>query len=80
VLVALRRAKTEAKGSMRTQVSRCLVTGPPALLELVALASADLTEAGAISQLDLVPDSEASTLSVTVELATEDSPGPAVPN
>ena len=28
VLVALRRAKTEAKGSMRTQVARCLVTGP----------------------------------------------------
>ena len=41
----------------------------PDLLELVELASGDLTEAGAISQLDLVADPEATSLSVLVELA-----------
>jgi valyl-tRNA synthetase len=76
VLVALRRAKSEAKGSMRTQVARCRVTGPPSLVELVELASGDLTDAGAIAQLDLVLDPSAATLSVMVELATEDGPGP----
>ena len=35
VLVALRRAKSEAKGSMRAKVARCLVAGPHVLVELV---------------------------------------------
>jgi valyl-tRNA synthetase len=76
VLVAVRRAKTEAKGSMRTQVARCVVAGPPSLLELVGLASGDLAEAGAISQLDLASDPGATALSVSVELAPGESPGP----
>ncbi len=59
VLVALRRAKTEAKGSMRAQVARCVVTGPPSLVELVELASGDLRDAGAIARLDLVADPRA---------------------
>ncbi len=71
VLVALRRAKTEAKGSMRAQVARCVVTGPPALLGLIGLAADDLREAGAISELVLVPDAEAPALSVSVELGGE---------
>jgi valyl-tRNA synthetase len=75
VLAALRRAKTEAKGSMRAQVARCVVTGPPSLLDLVELASGDLVGAGAIAQLDLVPDAAAAALSVVVELAAEDGPG-----
>jgi valyl-tRNA synthetase len=76
VLVALRRAKSEAKGSMRTRVARCHVTGPPSLVALVELASGDLADAGAIEQLDLVRDPVAATLSVGVELAAEDGPGP----
>ena len=72
VLVALRRAKTAAKGSMRSQVARCLVTGPRLQLDLVELASSDLVEAGTVAQLDLVPDQGAAALSVTVELASED--------
>ena len=76
VLVALRRAKSEAKGSMRTQVARCRVTGPPSLVELVELASGDLSDAGAIAQLELVRDPDAAALSVVVELAAEDGPGP----
>jgi valyl-tRNA synthetase len=77
VLVALRRAKTEAKGSMRARVARCVVTGPSALLELLELASGDLCEAGAISQLELVPDPGGDSLSVRVELAEDDGAGPA---
>jgi len=76
VLVALRRAKSEAKGSMRTQVARCRVTGPPSLVGLVELASGDLSDAGAIVQLELVGDPGAAAVSVEVELATENSPGP----
>ncbi len=77
VLVALRRAKSEAKGSMRTQVARCLVTGPPSLVELVQLASGDLADAGAITQLDLAGDPGAASLSVVVELAPNDGAGEA---
>jgi len=76
VLVAIRRRKTEAKGSMRTRVVRCAVTGPPKLVELVELASGDLADAGAIARLDLVPDPAAGSLTVDVELATEDEARP----
>jgi valyl-tRNA synthetase len=72
VLVALRRAKSEAKGSMRAKVARCLVTGPPSLVELVQLASGDLADAGAVTQLDLAGDPGAAVLSVVVELAPDD--------
>ena len=76
VLVALRRAKTEVKGSMRAHVARCLVTGPQALLGLVEHASGDVVDAGAISKLELVPDPSAAGLSVNVELAAAVDPGP----
>jgi valyl-tRNA synthetase len=69
VLVAVRRAKTEAKGSMRTRVDRCVVTGPTSLVELVELASGDLADAGAIARVVLVPDRDATALSVEIELA-----------
>jgi valyl-tRNA synthetase len=77
VLGAVRRAKTEAKGSMRSKVTRCVVTGPAELVALVELASEDLCDAGAISKLVLEPDAEATTLSVTVELSPDDGSGPA---
>jgi valyl-tRNA synthetase len=73
VLVALRRAKTEAKGSMRRQVARCVVVGPPSLVELVELAEGDLRDAGAIATLELVADPGASALSVEVEVAAEEA-------
>jgi len=41
----------------------------------VDLASDDLADAGAIAQLDLVPDPGAAALSVVVELAAEVGPG-----
>ena len=45
-------------------------------MELVELASGDLSDAGAIAQLELVRDPDAVALSVVVELAAEDGPGP----
>ena len=69
VLVAVRRAKTEAKGSMRRPVARCTVTGPPSLVGLVELASDDLVDAGAIATLDLLAEPGSNALSVEVELA-----------
>ena len=71
VLVAVRRAKSEAKGSMRTRVALCRVAGPQRLVDLVELAAGDLVDAGAIAELELVRDPGADTLSVTVELEAE---------
>ena len=71
VLVALRKAKTVAKSSMRALVARCVVTGPSGLLELIELARDDLVEAGAIAELVLAPNPGATALGVTVELAPE---------
>jgi valyl-tRNA synthetase len=79
VLGAVRRAKTEAKVSMRARIARCTVTGPPQLGELVELASEDLCDAGAISRLDIVADPAASALSVTVELGDEQDRDRAAP-
>ncbi|MGD0441546.1 MAG: valine--tRNA ligase [Acidimicrobiales bacterium] len=78
VLVCLRRAKSEAKGSMRTKVARCLVTGPPSLVGLVELASGDLADAGAITQLEFLADPAATDLSVAVELDADDGPGSSI--
>ena len=74
VLVALRRAKTEARVSMRSPVARCVVTGPQPLVELIELAAADLADAGAIAQLDLLADPSATELSVAVELGSSPAP------
>ena len=76
VLMAVRKAKTEAKGSMRAQVERCVVTGPPSMLELVKLASGDLCDAGIIAELELFSDEAATALSVSVALGDIGPGGP----
>ena len=75
VLVALRRAKTEAKGSMRTRVARCVVKGPSPSVDLVGLGEHDLKDAGAITELVLVRLPDAVALEVSVELAEEQAQG-----
>jgi len=74
VLVGLRRAKTEAKVSMRWPVKRCVVRGPQPLAELVELTSRDLVDAGAIALLDVLTDPSLSAISVEVELGEERGP------
>jgi valyl-tRNA synthetase len=55
-LSQVRRAKSERKLSMRTDVPLAEVLGPAALLERLALAADDLRSAGRIGKLDLLPD------------------------
>jgi valyl-tRNA synthetase len=53
VLTAVRRAKSEAKVSMRTEVHSTVVTAPPDVLARLALAETDVRAAGRIQQVDL---------------------------
>jgi valyl-tRNA synthetase len=65
VLGDVRRAKTEAKRSMRWEVTRLSVTGGDALLQALAMANADLREAGNVTELVMAGGPRA----VEVELA-----------
>jgi valyl-tRNA synthetase len=55
-LSQVRRAKSERKLSMRTEVPVAEVLGPAAELELLSRAADDLRAAGRIGKLDLLPD------------------------
>jgi valyl-tRNA synthetase len=67
VLTGVRKAKSDAKASMRTEVSRAEVRAPSDLVRLVELARADLVAAGRIAVLDVADGS--AELTVAVELA-----------
>jgi valyl-tRNA synthetase len=66
VLSAVRRAKTKARRSMRSPVTRVTVRDAPQRLAALALAEADLRAAGAIAVLER---SAGAGLDVEVELA-----------
>ena len=66
VLLAVRRAKTEAKVSQRAAVARCTVTAPAATLAALAFGTRDLCDAGSIAELVTAEGPE---LGVSVELA-----------
>jgi valyl-tRNA synthetase len=67
VLAEVRKAKTAAKASMRADVSRVVVTAPPATLAALAQVAADVREAGRVAVLETVESGE--TLAVEVTLA-----------
>jgi len=67
VLTAVRRAKSEAKVSMRTDVSKTVVTAPRAVLGTLALAESDVRAAGRIRELTL-EEHDADTTKVEVLL------------
>lgn len=71
VLSQVRRAKSNAKRSMRSPVDKVLVKGSPGKLALVSLAKPDLCEAGAILTLETLPALGESALMVEVTLAQE---------
>ena len=73
VLKQVRRAKSDARLSMRAPVSRAEVRGPRPALETLPSIAADLRQAGTIS--DLVTGGDAGELIVTVELATTPTDG-----
>jgi valyl-tRNA synthetase len=68
VLGEVRRAKSEARRSMRTPVTSVTVTDAPARLALLALAEADVRSAGNVAELRMV---DGQSFSVAVELAQE---------
>ena len=57
-LAGVRKAKSEAKVSMRTDVARAVVAGPAADVALLESVAADLRGAGRIADLSLVADAE----------------------
>ncbi|MCC2032281.1 valine--tRNA ligase [Microbacterium allomyrinae] len=70
-LIGIRRAKTEAKASQKTPVSRVTIAGPAASLEALRLAEGDLKAVGRISEI-LYADADA--LAVTdIELAQQEA-------
>ncbi|HVA58985.1 MAG TPA: valine--tRNA ligase [Mycobacteriales bacterium] len=58
-LSAVRRAKSEASVSLRTDVATATVRGPAGEVALVELAAEDLRSAGRIAELSFRPDAEA---------------------
>jgi valyl-tRNA synthetase len=69
VLGRVRKAKTEAKQSMRAEVASATITGPAAVLDRVRAAEADLRESGRIAEVDYA---DAAELTVDVVLAPAD--------
>ena len=69
-LVGIRGAKSQAKVSMRAELSRVEITGPPALLAMVRTATHDLRRAGKITgELVLTEREDATEITVDAELA-----------
>jgi valyl-tRNA synthetase len=66
VLAGVRKAKSEAKTSMRTEVGSATVTGPQEALDRVALAAEDLRATGRVGELELLPGEEQLAVSVTL--------------
>ncbi len=69
VLSLIRKAKSEAKVSMRAPVASTAVTGPEASTARVSLAAGDLSAAGSVAELSITAD-HSKTLAATVVLAT----------
>jgi valyl-tRNA synthetase len=67
VIAAVRKAKSEAKLSMRTEVTSVSVAAPPATLDRVQAAEDDLRAAGRIAKIDRQASADGD-LRVTVDL------------
>ncbi len=71
VVGAARRAKTEAKKSLRAPIERATVTGSAADLALLAAVQADVVESSGIAELVTVAAADDAELTVEVVLAAE---------
>jgi valyl-tRNA synthetase len=70
VIAAIRRAKSQARLPLRTPVARAEVSGPPAWLDAVRAAEADLAAAGRVAAFGYRERPHAEGLDTRVELAT----------
>ncbi len=68
-LSGVRKAKSDAKASMKAAVAEATVEGTAADIELLGQARSDLAAAGTITELILVPSSDDAPLSVRAQLA-----------
>ena len=68
-LVGIRGAKSQAKVSMRAELSRVEISGPEALVRAAELAQADLRASGKITGELIFTPTDATELSVSAELA-----------
>jgi valyl-tRNA synthetase len=73
VLTQVRRAKSQAKVSMRFPVQHLRVSGSEAQLGLLKLVIDDVTETGNIADYELIADGAAETLSAETQLAEAES-------
>ncbi len=74
VLRSVRRAKTEAKVSMKAEVESITIGGPAARLAAVARVAADLREAGNIAEVLMVESADSDTVVVVLaEVAPADA-------
>jgi valyl-tRNA synthetase len=69
-LSGVRKAKSDAKASMKADVSEATIEGNPADIEALSQSRADLAAAGSIAELILVPAADDTPLSVRAILAT----------
>jgi valyl-tRNA synthetase len=65
----IRKAKTEAKRSLRTRVERAEITATPTVLEALEQARRDVVEAGVVTELITVADDTAAEMRADVTLA-----------
>jgi len=65
-LSGVRKAKSEAKASMKADVARAVISGPQVSLDRILTAQGDLAAAGRIAELSLEPGAEAIAVDVTL--------------
>jgi valyl-tRNA synthetase len=65
-LSLVRKAKSEAKASMKAEVSRAVVSGAEASMARLAAIAGDLKATGAIAELTFTPGGDAISVDVTL--------------
>ncbi|GAA1524618.1 valyl-tRNA synthetase [Microbacterium ginsengiterrae] len=70
-LIGIRRAKTEAKASQKTPVSRAVITAPAASIEALRAAAGDLRAVGRIAELEVVQGEELAVTEIELTPAEE---------
>lgn len=70
-LIGIRRAKTEAKASQKTAVSRAVIAAPETILPALTAAATDLSAVGRIETLEIVVGDELAVISIELAPAED---------